>query len=141
MDLNIGTFAEGFVAKLITSGTSYVQPHSFTDRKGFQKVAETIDQSVNELRIDPNQNRVLYRQLVRLRNDLQSSNAGSFDVFETALRNLQASLTASPNPYYEEISFNASPSYAQSLLDRLNQTQQELVNKAVIAFLKARSSS
>jgi hypothetical protein len=135
----VGSFARGFVARLITSGISAIQPHAPEDRRGFQAVVDFLDNEIKRLRgAAANVDRGAYMQLVRMRNELKASNSGAFDAFETALRDLQLSLTSSPNAFYEEIEFNVSKPYAESLVGELPPFQRDLVSGAAEAFLRER---
>lgn len=136
----VGTFARGFVARLIASGVSAIQPHASEDRRGFQAVVDYLDEQIRARRDRPDLDRASYMQLVRLRNELKASNSGAFDAFETALRDLQLSLTSSPNAFYEEIEFNVSRPYALSLLGELPEFERELVAGAAEVFLREKRS-
>lgn len=136
--LEVGSFARGFVAKLIASGVSSIRPNAPADRRGFQAIIDMLNEDIASLRRTEAADRSVYIALVRLRNSLQASNTGSFDAFETALRNLQLSLTSSPNPFYDEIAFDVSRPYAQAIFNELSPDQQRIVDKAVNAFIEER---
>lgn len=135
-----GLFAQAFVAQLIAQGVSAVQPHAPEDRKGFQAVVDLLNAEIDRQRQSGDLDIEIYRDLVRLRNELKASNSGAFDSFETILRDLQLSMTNSPNPFYEEIEFSVSKPYAESMLDELSASQRDLVAKAADAFLRERLS-
>ncbi|WP_184204694.1 hypothetical protein [Prosthecobacter dejongeii] len=56
---------------------------------------------------------------------------------ETALRNMQLSLTAAPNPFYEEISFDIPQAFATSLFEQLAPADRNIVIQAGDAYRAA----
>lgn len=140
--LTSGQFAKGFVASLVTNGTDSIQPKSEVDRKGFRKALEVVEQEIATLkRSGKEEDTQLYRALVTLRAELAPSNAGTFDSFEAALRNLQLSFTSCPNPFYEDIQFTVSTPYASSVLEEFETNQKSVIDRAAKAFLEARSNT
>jgi hypothetical protein len=75
------------------------------------------------------------KKVVRIRNRMSPGQSGAFDQLETALRDLQLSITESPNPSYEDISFTASKPFAISLLNQLEESERELVREAARIFI------
>lgn len=140
MEFDSGTFAKGFVARLITEGASAIVPRRRADRLGFQRVLGILDERIALAREQPLQ-RDWYKQLVRLRNELSPSNNGAFDNFESALRDLQLSLTSSPNPFYEEILFSVSAPFAHAIFEELEEGPKDIVNRSAEAFLEARTEA
>jgi len=137
--LNVTSFTKGFIAHLVELGETAIYPKSTEDRRGFRSVIEALAAEIDRLRPSTDsEGRALYRALVLLRNELQASPTGAFDAMETALRNLQLSLTNCPNPFYEEISFTVSPPFAQALLKEIPDRQRSVVMKAAEAFLRTK---
>lgn len=138
--LSLAQFVQGFVAELLRLGTSAVRPKSEPDREGFARVVEALNDEITRIRRAPDSesDQEWYRSLVRLRNELQASNSGAFDGFETALRNQQLSFTNSPNPFYEEIAFSVSRPFAQAVLKELPARARHLAGRAAEEFLKGR---
>ncbi|MBC2806137.1 hypothetical protein GFL38_24315 [Rhizobium leguminosarum bv. viciae] len=132
-------FARGFVAALIELGNPSIQPKNPEHRLGLYRVWKYLEESAESARKD-DFSRNWYKALVRIRNRVSPGVTGSFDQFQTDLRDLQLSLTESPNPSYEEISFNASEPFARSLLGHLKHEESELVRKAAQLFLESASS-
>lgn len=134
-------FARGFVASLVCQGADAIQPKSPSDRQGFRRVLETLDQEIARLREkggSAGEQRALYRALVTLKAQFSPSNSGTYDSFEAALRNLQMSLTACPNPFYEDIEFTVSDAFANSILGEFPDKEREVISAAAAAFLKAK---
>lgn len=138
MAFDIEAFTLGFIATLIDRDISAIQPLSPEDRRGFHMVVQMLDQEVQQMRGQGDCDQDWYREIVRLRNGLKPSNSGAFDNFETALRDLQLSVTSAPNVFYEYITFSVSKPYAQSIIGDMPQTQQDIILKAANAFLSSR---
>ena len=137
--LDTERFTRGFAARLFQLNTKVIQPRNHQNRVGFRRVVDVLEAEVAELRSqDPRPS--LYRDLVRLRNELRPSNIGAFDNFEAALRDLQLSVTDSPNPFYEEIVLTSSRPNAEATLAELPEQQRRLVDKAAQAFFDSVSS-
>lgn len=119
MALEIGSFARGFVAKLIASGVSAIRPHAREDRRGFQAVVDLLNKEIDDAGTSQG-DRDRYMALVRLRNSLQASNIGAFD----------------SNPFYEEIVFTVSKPYAQALFGELPDFERDIIGKAADAFIR-----
>ena len=129
-------FARGFVAALIELGNSSLQPKNPDHRLGLYRVWEYLEECADNARGDE-VSRAWYKSLVRIRNRVSPGSTGSFDQFQTDLRDLQLSLTESPNPSYEEISFSVSEPFAKSLLGHLEPNESELVRSAARLFLES----
>ena len=126
-------FFRGFIAFLVKNGVTSISPHSQEDRRRFMQLFEELNAIVDDT---PQEDRQRYRCLVRLRNELVPSNTGALDGIETAFRNLQLSLTSSPNPFYDEIAFDLPPAHAESLFQGLSEADQKVVSRAAGAFLR-----
>jgi hypothetical protein len=141
-ETNVELFTKGFVASLIVSGLTSIQPYSNRDRNGFQKVIELLKEEIAKIRETGSEDEdPLYRQLVRVRNRLQASNNGAFDSFETALRDLQYSFTGCPNAFYEDIEFQVSSPYALSFLKDMPYRWRQLAERARDVFVSARAQT
>src|SRR6266849_4417099 len=115
--LTLGDFAQGFVAKLVESGETAIHPKAPEDRYALRQVVDAVEGELRSAKRDGSREEAeWYRTLVLLRNELKPSNSGTFDSFETALRNLQLSFTSCPNPFYEEIAFSVSKTYAKAVI-------------------------
>jgi hypothetical protein len=132
MSLTITDFARGFIAYLINQDRFSIQPKDPAQRDAILKMWIHLKHETEKAR--ENNDLDWLKQLVRLRNSLAPGNTGAFDEFETALRNLQLSLTESPNPYYEHIVFTASKPFARSALEKFTARERSLVENAAQIF-------
>src|SRR5271165_5192581 len=101
MAMDMESFARGFVAALVEEDRTSIQPKRPGHRIAFHKVYDYLREEAH--RAHSSGDRDWLKQVVRLRNRLMPGITGSFDQFETALRDLQLSFTESPNVYYEDI--------------------------------------
>ena len=127
-------FTRGFIAALVVRGFSSLQPMSPTHRRGLYRVFQYIAACAAEARHEGG--REQFKALVRIRNRIAPGQAGAFDQFQTDLRDLQLSLTESPNPSYEDISFSLTKPFASSLLDQLGEGRSRIVTEAARLFLE-----
>jgi hypothetical protein len=134
MSFELEDFTRGFVAALVEAERSSIQPKNPAQRQAFYRVWKMIDGKAAEATGD-SANRDWLKKVVRIRNRMSPGQSGAFDQFETALRDLQLSITESPNPSYEDISFTASKPFAISVLNQLEQTERELVREAARLFI------
>src|SRR5688572_7697913 len=137
-ELTLGSFAQGFVAKLIAEGQSGISPKAAEDRHGLNEVVKTLDKEIQSERANGAKDKEWFRSLVMLRNELRPSLTGAFDGFENALRNLQLSFTSCPNAFYEDIAFNVTRPFAESVVSELPDRQRNLIARAAEAFVQAR---
>ncbi|ESX51337.1 hypothetical protein NLY43_19030 [Mesorhizobium sp. C416B] len=135
MALEFEDFTRGFVAALVDADRTSFQPKNEEQRKALYRVHAMVQNEVGEARKSPT-NLDWLKTVVRIRNALAPGQTGAFDQFETALRDLQLSLTESPNPSYEDITFPISRPFAKSVLGRLKPRERALVQKAVGTFLQ-----
>jgi hypothetical protein len=133
MEIDLERFTRGFVAALVERNQPSIQPKRPEHVRGFYKMRELLDAEVARAR--DGTDREWLQQVVRLRNRLSPGPTGSFDQFETALRDLQLSFTESPNVYYEDIEFTLSKPFANSTLSKLADRERSLVNNAAAAFV------
>jgi hypothetical protein len=138
MTIGVEKFAKGFVAAMVDLEQFSIEPKSPRHLRGFWALHDLLDKEVERVRYDPNK-REWFRDIVRLRNSLVSGPTGSFDQFESALRDLQSSVTSSPNPSYVSLEFTVSRPFARSLLDELNEDERILARAAATAFVKSQS--
>ncbi len=125
-------FCKAFLSQLVLVGDRVLEPKSLENRRGFQNLINVLDVEAN--RAEGGADRNWYKQIVRLRNALQASNNGAFESFETKLRDLQTSSVMHPNPKYEHLTIEISPSFATAILDRLDERARRLVEDATNAF-------
>lgn len=133
-------FARAFVAALVVLEIKSIQPKEPRQRRALNAVWEYLRDQVEKERPekkDPH----WFRTIVRIRNRLNPGQTGAHDHFETALRDLQLSLTESPNPYYEDIEFTVSIPYAGSILENLDPTARMLAQDAARTFYQSLSST
>lgn len=128
-------FTKGFVAALVQAGAYSLQPMNPQHRQGLYRVWGFLDRQAREAQEANARER--FKALIRLRNRIAPGHTGAFDQFQTDLRDLQLSLTESPNPSYEDISFSLSAPFAKSLLMELGEERSDLVRGAVEVFLGA----
>ncbi|GAB5505964.1 MAG: hypothetical protein Rhirs2KO_11270 [Rhizobiaceae bacterium] len=119
---------------MVEADSRSFQPMNPDHRLGLYRVWEYLDRLVEDARGQEASD--WFRSLVRIRNRIAPGHAGVFDQFQTELRDLQLSLTESPNPSYEDIVFSVSRPFAASLLDQLGDERSEVVRQAVRLFLK-----
>jgi recombinational DNA repair ATPase RecF len=124
-------FLRGLVAYLVQQGVTSIRPRSPEDRKRFLALLNELNEAVAKA---SRENLRAYRSLVRLRNELLPSNTGALDGIETALRNMQLSLTSAPNPFYDEIAFDIPPAHAESVFGQLEQADRELISQVGRAY-------
>lgn len=136
--LEVRDFTRGFVAALVMAGESSLQPMNPSHRRGLYRVYEYLDEQATRASADNMRDQ--FKALVRIRNRIAPGPTGAFDQFQTDLRDLQLSLTESPNPSYEDISFSLSQPFARSLLGRLGASNARIVEVAVEKFLGDRFS-
>jgi hypothetical protein len=133
-------FTRGFVAALVEAELSSIQPKDPVQRLAFYKVWKFIGERAEQARSSTTKQDWL-RKVVRIRNRMSPGQSGAFDQFETALRDLQLSLTESPNPSYEDIAFTVSKPFANSVLSEMSQDERELVRQAAEVFLKSTNAA
>jgi hypothetical protein len=126
-------FARGLIAELVRRGRTSIEPHG-ADRAGFFRALAAVAQQVDQI-ADRKKNSPLHYDVVRIRNALKPSNNGAFDGLERLLRSQQLSLTASPNPFYEQIALSITTPYALALLSEFGQEQREVIESAAKAFV------
>jgi hypothetical protein len=130
MSFTLHEFARGFVAKLLADGTTSLRPNDPADIDRLKRVYDYLIHEAQSARSDED----WFGDLLGLRNEFAPSYLGTFDNFTGELRNLQRSLTACPNPYYEEISFSVSQPYAASLFNEFEPKKRQLIENAVQKF-------
>jgi NifB/MoaA-like Fe-S oxidoreductase len=135
MSLDLGTFARGFIATLAMHNLFSIQPKNPAQIRAFHEIRNVFDAEVEKLRASETETDWLY-EIAELRNRLSPSTSGHFDQLETAFRDLQLSLTESPNLSYEDIDFTISLPFAQTTLERFSTRERELIEQAVGAYLK-----
>jgi hypothetical protein len=133
-------FTRGFVAALVEAERHSIQPKNPIQRRAFYKVWRLIGERAEQARGSTAKQEWL-RKVVRIRNRMSPGQSGAFDQFETALRDLQLSLTESPNPNYEDITFTVSKPFANSVLSKLNRAERALVREAAEVFLTGTTAS
>jgi hypothetical protein len=133
-------FTRGFIAALVQADCYSIQPKDPAQRRAFYKVWKFIGERAENARGSA-QKKDWLRKVVRIRNRMSPGQTGAFDQFETALRDLQLSITESPNPSYEDIAFTISKPFANSVLSELSSEEQELVRRAADVFLKSTTAA
>ena len=130
--LEIRDFTRGFIAALVMAGSSSLQPMNPAHRRGLYRVFQYIEDRTSKARQDGVRDQ--FKALVRIRNRIAPGQTGAFDQLQTDLRDLQLSLTESPNPSYEDISFSLSKPFARSLLQQLGTEKCGIVTEAARLF-------
>lgn len=138
--INLHAFTRAFIAGLVARDWDSIRPQNPSDRRGFARVVQLLDESVADLKERQESSRRIL-DIARIANDLRPSNSGAFDGFEAALRSMQLTLASCPNPFYEDIVFSVPKSYAQATIDDLPVMQRELIEKAVDAFVSGAGAS
>lgn len=138
MKFELEDFTRGFVAELVVAERTSIQPKNPAQRRAFHHVWKLISHRVTQVK-DSGKERDWLKKIVRIRNRMSPGQSGAFDQFETALRDLQLSITESPNPSYEDISFTVSKPFAQSMLEQMGAEERALVSEAARIFLKSTS--
>jgi hypothetical protein len=137
VEIDMQSFAKAWVAGLIDRDVVGVRPHEQTDRRGFERVVETLDKEVDRLSKEGAQE-LLILSLVKIANELRPSRAGDYEGFESALRSLQLTFTASPNPWYDYISFPVSKPNAKSFLEGVSSPIRHIADIAAQAFVNTK---
>lgn len=138
----LGDFTQGFIAKLVELGETAIHPRAHEERMALRRVVDTVENELRNISSTKSpDDATWYKRLVLLRNELRPSNSGAFDSFETALRNLQLSLTSCPNPFYEEIAFSVTKPYAKALFNEYPDRERSLIERAAKAFVEARKEA
>lgn len=75
------------------------------------------------------------RSIVNIRNTFSPSPIGAFDEFEALMRDRQGYLTEHPNPYYQGIVIRMHPDTAESIIQSLDSTVRDFVNRTVESYL------
>lgn len=140
MELTLKEFTRGMVASLVTANVGSIQPKRPDQRKALRAVWQHISKETERARKSHTQDVDWLKQLIRLRNGMAPGITGTFDQFETALRDLQLSFTQSPNPSYEDVDFTVSKPFARSRLARFDQRARKLVDDATTIFLENSAS-
>lgn len=136
-NVDVQSFTKAFVAELVKLNVEAVHPHDVNDRRAFAKVVQILDLQVKGLlKKRAQQHTVL--AVVKIANELRPGNTGTFEGFEAALRSLQLTFTASPNPFYDDITFPVSKTQARSFSESISPFHRELAHLAAKAFVAAR---
>ena len=139
MAIDLEAFTRGFVAALVERDRNSLQPKRPEHVHGFYRLQDFLREEAH--RAGQAEDKEWFRQIVRLRNRIAPGPSGSFDQFETALRDLQLSSTESPNVWYEDIEFTLSKPFAEASLRQLDPRESELVRNAAAAFERAEAAS
>src|SRR5690348_17169001 len=106
-DVDLQSFTKALVANLVDLNVRAVSPHDTEDRRGFAGVVRSLDQKVKALqKAGASASQIL--AVAKIANELRESSIGNYEGFEAALRSLQLTFTASPNPFYDDIAFPVS---------------------------------
>jgi hypothetical protein len=140
LDVDLHSFAKALVAMLVDLNVRRVRPHDMNDRRGFAGVVKALDAKVRSLKKEGVASGVILA-VAKIANELRGSSTGSYEGFEAALRSLQLTFTASPNPFYDDIAFPVSQTQARSFTKSISSFQRELALVAAKAFLKARDQA
>jgi hypothetical protein len=135
--VDLQSFTKALVANLVNLDVDAIHPHNPKDRKGFENVVRVLDAVVKKL-MKENASSDVVLAVARIANELRPSNTGSYEGFEAALRSLQLTFTASPNPFYDDIAFPVSKVQAQSFTNKIPAFQRSLATSAAKAFVAAR---
>ncbi|MBR1129495.1 hypothetical protein [Bradyrhizobium iriomotense] len=136
-DVDLHSFTKALVANLVDLKVRAVRPHDMNDRRGFAAVVRALDTKVKILRKEGAASRDILA-VAQIANELRGSSTGNYEGFEAALRSLQLTFTASPNPFYDDISFPVSQVQARSFTESISKFQRELAASAAKAFVRAR---
>ena len=135
--VDLQSFTKALVANLVQLNVEAVYPHNPKDRQGFANVVRILDSEVKKLLKEKASSDAVLA-VAKIANELRASNTGSYEGFEAALRSLQLTFTASPNPFYDDIAFPISKSQAQSFAKTITDFQRDLATTAAKAFVAAR---
>jgi hypothetical protein len=137
LDVDLHSFTKALVANLVELNVRAVRPHDMNDRRGFAGVVRALDTKVKALRQEGAAARDVLA-IAKIANELRGSSTGNYEGFEAALRSLQLTFTASPNPFYDDIAFPVSQAQARSFTANISSFQRDLAASAAKAFVRAR---
>ena len=137
LDVDLHSFTKALVANLVDQNVRAVSPHDMNDRRGFAGVVRALDNKVKALQREGAAARDVLA-VAKIANELRGSSTGNYEGFEAALRSLQLTFTASPNPFYDDIAFPVSQVQARSFTESISSFQRDLAASAAKAFVKAR---
>lgn len=134
-------FCQALIAWLVAlHGIRVIFPKNSEDINAMQEVIAELNKEVTRILESgsySNDPTWIYR-LADLSDSLAPSITGGMDGFEEALRNLQSSATFCPNPRYERIELDLPEAFARDYLATLPVPIREIVEKAGLAFVRAR---
>lgn len=133
-------FFGGVISALVKQGESAIQPKHPSDLRGFQAMLNVLEKRLEDVEASGTRERKHLLQLLEIRNQLMPSNSGAFDRWGKILRDLQTSAIMSPNPDYDDLVFEFSPTFAESLLDELAEDDQKLVLEVASEFVRAKKN-
>jgi hypothetical protein len=128
-------FLKAFISTLVLAGHRSIPPRQKYVRRGFQRVAEMLDERTRSL-LAQNAPSSEVRPWIDTSNRLRLSPTGGVDNWESALRSAQLTFTKVGNPSYELVSFDLDKARAQSELDQLSPAEREFVGKAGQVFME-----
>ena len=128
-------FLKAFISTLVLAGHGSIPPRQKFVRRGFQRVAEMLDERTRSL-LAQNIPSAEIRPWIDTSNRLRLSPTGGVDSWESALRSAQLTFTKVGNPYYELISFDLDKARAQSELDQLSPDERDFVGRVGEAFME-----
>lgn len=126
-------FIEAFAAMLVQHGQRHVKLNDAHVRDQLYRVYEFLDTEVER----EGEGESWMRSLVNIRNLFRPSPIGSFDEFESLMREKQVYLTEHPNPYYKDIAIKIARPAAASIVDSLDAKVRDLVARAVDRYVAA----
>lgn len=139
MALPIETFAKLLIASLVLKGKTSFRPHDKDDQHSAIQLYKYINELADQHKPAEGTARSrLFKDLIRIRNKVAPTFTGTFDNFESLLRDQQYWLTSSRNPTYEAISFDLDPSVARQILKDVDGGLAELIDQASMVYLGER---
>lgn len=122
-------FIKGLLASLALRGTTHVVTLNNDHQNRFRKTVEFLN---NTARTNPG-------LCERLPIFAPSPVTGEYDEFDEALITFQGlGLTRCIGPYFHEVEVDIAPLRAKRILDRLTESEQELLGKLASTFIEAR---
>lgn len=137
--LTPNNFFKAWVSELVVKGEVVICPDHPDTRKALNAVRLLLESRVEKFESSGNLDKEY--MFLDLRNQFLPGNTGSFDGVERALRNLQTSLVMSPNPDYEEMVFEVSKPFAESIVAALSDEERALVQQAATTYIQQKQNS
>ncbi len=128
-------FMRYFLSVLVLNKQVAYDIQDRSDQRAVRRLYEFVSSFATAAKAKEAEMHSLYRNLIRIRNNIAPSHIGSFDGFETMLRDQQNWLTSSKNPDLDILKFDLQETRAENLLSELDESSYQFFIKAAEAYL------